>query len=110
MSSVHDTERARSISNLSPLRGHSMNQEILNVTREGEERLNIPRKVRMSERRKARLAQENSDWCDARRSRISDRVLAYLRKFAEFKYDGVVSKIFDAELRYLVRTNPLNHS
>lgn len=108
MSSVHDKERKTSIYGNSPLRSHSMSQYALGITRQGQERLDIPRKVRMAERRRDRLAQEYSDWCDARRDRIFDRVLRCLDKQAAFGYDGIIPEILDVELSYLERTDPLN--
>lgn len=55
MSSRAETIRMETIRSKSPLRNHSMNQEKVRLGFEGEQRVVVPRKVRMAERRIQRI-------------------------------------------------------
>ena len=58
MSGRAEDERRRSFIGRSPLRKHSMNQRDLSLTFQGVKRIEVPRKVRMAQRRKSSLNEE----------------------------------------------------
>lgn len=57
MAGKAEIERERSQDSQNPLRSHSMNQYNLGISFAGEQRIRIPRKVIMAERRRQRSAE-----------------------------------------------------
>jgi len=57
MGSKAEIERIRSLEHQTPLRLHSMNQQNLKASRDGEQRIGIPRKQLMAERRRQKTGE-----------------------------------------------------
>lgn len=96
-----ENERIATVVTKSPLRKHSMGQRTLAGSLEGQKRLEIPRKQRMSENRRLNKQQEAKEYERAKVERIAQRVQAYFEG-----YDGFSFEVFKREMNFLEQKCP----